>query len=186
LSIQREQQKRLIDEMFSPISNQILPASIEERLNMYRYRNKLEDMGTEYKIIKQKFLNYRQFSFKLTKNKKDVIPAYALSYSTLSKKKAQGRIDFELKNVYYFNREEIKFITLEFFNSLYKVKYKDINELIFNPPTIEDELFIRKNLTDNEYDLSPIIIIDEILNAKLTIELDAITYEDTRERVIIT
>ncbi|MCF6340943.1 MAG: epoxyqueuosine reductase QueH [Sulfurimonas sp.] len=185
LTLQRKQQDRLMDEMFSPISNQTLPASIEERLNMYRYRNKLEDKDIKYKIIKQKFLNYRQFNFKLIKGKKEIIPAYALYYSILPRKKTQGRIDFEFKNIHYFNREEIKFVTLAFFNSTCKTKYKTINELIFNPLTIEKELVFRKNITNTEYDLSPIIIINTILDVKLTIELDTIFYEDVRENLII-
>ena len=60
LTIQRKEQNRLMDEMFSSISNQTLPASIEERLEMYKYRNELEDKNIKYKIIKQKFLNYRR------------------------------------------------------------------------------------------------------------------------------
>jgi predicted adenine nucleotide alpha hydrolase (AANH) superfamily ATPase len=185
LTIQREQQDRLMDEMFSPISNQTLPASIEERLDMYRYRMELEDKNIEYKIIKQKFLNYRQFNFKLIRGKKEVIPAYALSYSTLPRDKAQGRIEFEDKNIHYFNREEIKFITLEFFNSTCGLDYKTINELIFNPPTVEEEVNFRKTLTCTNYDLSPIIIINEIPLTKLTVELNAKTYEDTKEKLII-
>ncbi|MDD4855454.1 MAG: epoxyqueuosine reductase QueH, partial [Sulfuricurvum sp.] len=42
LTMQRDQQHRLMDEMFSPISRQILPASIEERLELYTRRMELE------------------------------------------------------------------------------------------------------------------------------------------------
>ena len=69
LTMQRDQQDKLMDEMFSPISNLVLPASIEERLDMYKYRMQLDDKETPYKIIKQKFLNYRQFNFKLINNR---------------------------------------------------------------------------------------------------------------------
>ena len=185
LTQQREQQERLMDEMFSPISNKILPASIEERLNMYKYRMELEDKNIEYKIIKQKFLNYRQFSFRLIKGKKEVIPAYALSYSTLPRGKAQGRIEFEDKNIHYFNREEVKFVTLDFFNSTCGFEYKSTKELIFNPPNFDEEISFRTKLTNTNYDLNPIIIVDEIPDSKLTVILDAKTYEDVREKLII-
>jgi len=140
LTMQREHQDKLMDEMFSPISNNILPASIEERLAMYAKRNELEDKNIKYKIIKQKFLNYRQFNFKVTQGKTISIPAYALSYSTLPRKRAQGKIEFYNNHLHYFNREEIKFITLEDFNYLTQCTYKDINGLIFNPPNFEKEL----------------------------------------------
>lgn len=185
LSMQREQQNRLMDEMFSPISNQILPASIEERLEIYKKRMELEDKSIEYKIIKQKFLNYRQLNLKVIQNKKELIPAYALCYSTLPRKKAQGKIEFENNNIHYFNRQEIKFITLDHFNYLCNTEFKNIKELIFNPPSFEKELKIRNLLTDSSYDLTPIIIIEAIPQNKLTIELNAKTYEDVKEKLIV-
>ncbi|MFK5937615.1 MAG: epoxyqueuosine reductase QueH [Sulfurimonas sp.] len=185
LTMQREQQERLMDEMFSPISNNILPASIEERIAMYTKRNTLEDENIKYKIIKQKFLNYRQFNFKVTEGKFTSIPAYALSYSTLPRKKAQGKIEFYNNNLHYLNREEVKFITLEDFNSLTKRSYKGMNDLIFNSPCFEEELKIRNTLIGSNYDLTPIIVVKSISEKKLTIELDAKTYEDTKEKLII-
>ena len=152
---------------------------------MYKNRIKLEDKNVEYRIIKQKFLNYRQFNFKVIQGKKDVIPAYALTYSTLPRKRAQGRVEFEDNNIHYFNREEIKFITLEHFNFLCQTNYKDMKELIFNPTSYEKELSLRNSLTDSSYDLTPIIILNSIPQNKLTIELNAKTYEDTKEKLII-
>ena len=182
--MQREQQNRLMDEMFSPISAQILPASIEERIEMYTKRNILEDEGKKYKIIKQKFLNYRQFNFKLISGKKDVLEAYALSYSTLPRKKAQGRIEFSHDNISHFNREEVKFITLQTYNNLSKSKYTSIKELIYNPLNFKEELTLRRMISDSDYDLTPIIVVEEIPQTKLSIYLDAKTYEDTKEKLI--
>lgn len=185
LTMQREQQKKLMDEMFSPISGKIMPASIEERLALYSSRNKLEDEKKEYKIIKEKFLNYRQFFCKLISGKKKPIDAYALSYSTLPRKHAQGRIEFTIDNVHYMNREEVKFITLDFFNDFFSTSYKDIKELIYNPPSIDDELKLRGKITQSSYDLSPIIVVAKIPDTKLTLALDTKTYEDTREKLIV-
>jgi predicted adenine nucleotide alpha hydrolase (AANH) superfamily ATPase len=185
LTMQREQQERLMDEMFSPISNKILPASIEERIEMYSYRNELEEKNIAYKIIREKFLNYRQFNLKVTSGKTETIPSYALFYSTLPRKKAQGNVEFINKNIGYFNREEIKFVTLDFFNSTCNFNYKTLKELIFNPPSFDEELKFRTFLTSSNYDLSPIIIVDEIPQTKLTVELDAKIYEDVREKLII-
>ncbi|MDT8338412.1 MAG: epoxyqueuosine reductase QueH [Sulfurimonas sp.] len=185
LSMQREQQERLMDEMFSPLSNITLPSSIQERLELYSRRNELEDENIAYKIIREKFLNYRQFSLKVISGKTEVIDAYALFYSTLPRKKAQGRVEFLHKDVGYFNREEIKFVTLKHFNSECNLDYKNIKELLFNPPSFEKELKFRDTLTDTSYNLSPIIVVNEIPQTKLTVELDAKTYEDTREKLMI-
>ncbi|UCN01566.1 epoxyqueuosine reductase QueH [Sulfurimonas sp. SWIR-19] len=185
LTMQRDQQNKLMDEMFSPISGQTLPASIEERLYMYTKRNKLEDEGKAYKIIKQKFLNYRQFKCKLTAGKKDILEAYALSYSTLPRKKAQGRIEFSHNGVHYFNREEIKFITLQTYNDLSQSNYKSIKELIYNPLDFEKEQRLRAVVSGSNYDITPIIVVQDIPQAKLMLELDAKVYEDTKEKLII-
>ena len=185
LTMQRDQQNKLMDEMFSPISNATLPASIEERIQMYTQRNSLEDEGIAYKIIKQKFLNYRQFNFKVIKGKTNILDAYALAYSTLPRGRAQGKVEYSSNNIYYFNREEIKFITLDYFNDTNKTNYKSIKELIFNPISQEKELAFRALLNATNYDLSPIIVMQEIPQGKLTISLDTKTYEDVSEKLII-
>jgi len=184
LTMQREHQHKLMDEMFSSISGAILPASIEERLEMYMYRMKLEEKRVAYKILKEKFLNYRQFNFKVTQGKANVIPAYALSYSTLPRKNTSGRIEFENMGVHYFNREEIKFITLDFFNTTCKSNYTDIKKLIFNPPSFEIEMELRTKIA-GVYNLSPIIVVESISDKKLNIFLDSKSYEDTKEKLII-
>jgi len=185
LTMQREQQNRLMDEMFSPIHNQTLPASIEERLEMYQKRMKLEDEDKEYFIVKEKFLNYRQFNLKVLKGKTQVIPAHALYYSTLPRKHAQGKIEFTHNDISYFNREEVKFITLEFYNKMCHTNYKDIKELIFNPASIQDELNLRQYITNAVYSLCAIIVTEAIIEGKLTIYLDAKVYEDTKEHLLL-
>ncbi len=184
LTMQREQQDKLMDEMFSPLSNAILPASIEERLAMYTKRMELEDEGKAYRIIRQKFLNYRQFSCTLTKGKTTTIPAHALAYSTLTRKRAQGKIEFTVGDVHFMNRDEVRFIPLEHYNRLADTHFKSVQELIFNTPSFEIELMVRQKIVSLPYDLTPVIVVDTIPEGKLTLSLDAKTYEDTKEYLI--
>jgi predicted adenine nucleotide alpha hydrolase (AANH) superfamily ATPase len=184
LSMQREQQHRLMDEMFSPISNRTLPASIEERLAMYERRMALEDEGRAYRIVREKFLNYRQFVCKLTLGKNEIAPAYALSYSTLPRKRAQGRIEYDIDGIHYMNREEVRFLTLEHFNALTDTIYDSVKALIYSPPSFEEEQRVRAKITDSFCDLTPIVVVAVIPDEKISLQLDAKTYEDTRERLI--
>lgn len=184
LTMQRDQQDKLMDEMFSPISKQVLPASIEERLEMYEKRMQLEDEGIAYKIVRQKFLNYRQFSCTLLKGKTTVVPAHALAYSYLPRKRAQGKIEYSIDDVHYMNREEICFITLAHYNTLAGTQFQTVQELIFSTPTVETELDIRHKLLPLGYSLSPIIVVDSIVDGKLTLSLDAKTYDDTKEILV--
>lgn len=183
LTQQREQQKKIMDEMFSPISNQILPESIEDRLEIYRKRDELEKKEIPYKIIKQRFLNYRLLSG-LTKIDKKIVPSYFLCYSTLNRNRMNGRIEYEKNEIAYLNRDEVKVLSLEIFNEIGNSSYKSVKDLIFNPPTFESELNIRNKIAQNSYGLSTIVVVDEVIDGKYEIELNAKTYEDVKETII--
>ncbi len=180
LTQQREEQDKLADELFSPINQQILPESIEERYELYQQRNIQENTN----IIKQRFLNYRLLSGKVT-IKKEVVPSYFLCYSTLKNNKTTGRVEKYINNIAYFNRDEAKLITLEYFNFLAKTNYKTINELIYSPLIFQAELNIRNKITNNSfYDLSTIIILNVIPKEKVIINCNSIVYDDVREIIL--
>ena len=183
LTAQREAQKKIMDEMFNPISNQILPESIEERLELYQRRNDLEDTGKKYKLIKQRFLNYRLLSGKVIVAKK-VVPSYILCYSTINRNNTNGRIEYEKDGINYLNRDEVKIIDINTFNRFALSSYKDVKELMYNPPNFYKELEIRNKIIKNPYDLSALIVINEIQNEKYEIEINSETYEDIKEEII--
>lgn len=184
LSMQREQQHRLMDEMFSPLNRQILPASIEERLELYPRRNELEDQAIPYRIIKERFLNYRLIRSSV-KVGTEIVPSYPLFYSTINRTSTEGKIDFDIDGQFFLNREEVRFITLDTFNTLTSSSYKDTKELMFNAPSVETEIALRTQLTGSPFNTSAIIVTDEIPTAKITLVLEAKTYDDTKEQLII-
>ena len=183
LTAQREAQKKIMDEMFNPISNQVLPESIEERLELYQRRNDLEDAGEKYKLIKQRFLNYRLLSGKVMVAKK-IVPSYIMCYSTINRNNTNGRIEYEKDGINYLNRDEVKIIDINTFNKFALSSYKDVKELMYNPPNFYKELEIRNKIIKNPYDLSALIVIDEIQNEKYEIEINSETYEDIKEEII--
>ncbi|MDD2267185.1 epoxyqueuosine reductase QueH [Sulfuricurvum sp.] len=183
LTMQRDQQHRLMDEMFSPISRQILPASIEERLELYTRRMELEEQSIPYRIIKERFLNYRLLRSSL-KVGSEIIPSYPLFYSTINRTQAQGNIDFEIDGQFFMNREEVRFITLETFNTLTSSAYKNTKELMFYAPSVETEINLRSRLTGSPFNTSAIIVVDQIPSAKISIVLETKKYDDTREKLI--
>ncbi len=183
LKQQREQQNRLMDELFSPINKQIQPNSIEYKLKLYNKRLEFEDNNIQYEIVKKRFLNYRLLrGFIKAKNK--TIISHIMPYSTIRGNYSRGRVDKVINNIAYFNRDEIKFINLELYNKVAQKEYKDILELITNPPSFEDELKIRDKLINNPYDLSAIFVLDELITSKLDIYLESKTYEDMKEVLI--
>lgn len=183
LSMQRDQQHRLMDEMFSPLNRQILPASIEERLKLYKKRMELEEQGIPYRILKERFLNYRLIRSSL-KVGDTIIPSYPLIYSTINRNTTEGKIDFECDRQFFLNREEVRLITLDTFNTLSASSYKSTQELMFNAPSVETEIALRTQLTNNPFNTSAIIVVDEIPTEKISLLLETKNYEDTREKLI--
>jgi len=172
-----------MDEMFSPMSRQILPASIEERLELYTRRMELEDQARAYRIIKERFLNYRLLRASV-KVGKETIPSYPLIYSSINRTSTEGKIDFEIEGQFFLNREEVRFITIDTFNTLTASVYKNTRELMFNAPTIETEIALRTHLSGNPFSTSAIIVVDTIPTEKIFLVLETKTYEDTREKLI--
>lgn len=183
LTMQREQQHRLMDEMFSPLSKQVLPASIEERLKLYTKRMELEEKNIPYRIIKERFMNYRLMRSLVTVDKK-VIPSYPLFYSTINRTSTNGTVEFEIDGQFFLNREEVRFITIHTFNTLLDLNYANTQELMFNAPSIETEMLIRTHLTKNPLNTSAIIVVDDIPTSKIVITLETKMYDDVKETII--
>ncbi len=183
LKQQRESQDRLLDELRSPISNQLLPNSIEDKIRLYKRREELESLNIDYEIVKHRFLNYR-VTRALVKSKKESLISHILPYSTIRNNYSRGRVEKELYGIYYFNRDEIKFITLKFYNELANTNYKSILELIDNPPIFNEEIKIREKITKSPCDLSAIFVLDCIEFQKYEINLYAKAYEDVKEEIV--
>ncbi|NKQ40692.1 MAG: epoxyqueuosine reductase QueH [Sulfurovum sp.] len=183
LAMQREEQQKLADELFSPISKQIQPESIECRINIYEQRMKLEKECIPYKIIKERFLNWRLISG-WVKIRKEIIPAHFLPYSTLKKEYSRGRIEYTINNLHHMSRDEIKFISLDYYNKLTNNTYKNTRDLIFNPPSFDKESTLRGSLMQMPYNLSVIVVIDVIPETKIELFLKTETYNDMIEKLI--
>ncbi len=183
LGMQRDARQQLMDEMFSPLAPRALPASIEERIALYEERMRLEEAGTPYRIVREKFLNYRQFSCALTVGG-EVLPAAALAYSILPRGRAQGRIEYTAGPLHCMNRDDVKLVTLETFNAAAKSRYASVRELLFSPLPFDEEVAVRQRLLPGLYDLTPLVVVDTVPEGKFTLLLDAKTYEDTRDRLV--
>ncbi|RXJ95521.1 diacylglucosamine hydrolase like protein [Arcobacter sp. AHV-9/2010] len=183
LSSQREHQKKIMDEMFNPISNQIMPESIEQRLELYKKRDQFEESNKEYKIIKQRFLNYRLLSGKVVANK-EIIPSYIFAYSTINKNQTSSKIEYVKNGINYLAKDEVKIITIDKFNEISNSRYKSTKELIFNPLKFEDEIVVRNKILNNPFDLSALIVVDKIIDEKYEIFINSVVYEDIKEEII--
>jgi len=197
---QQKQSQEIIDELLNPITKQTLPASIEERLEIYKKRIEYEDKGVEYKIIKENFLNYRLLRggvkckvnnsgspkscepFWGKEGKWQIEDSYILFYSYLQRP-ARGRIEFVKNGIGYFNRMQVIFVELSKFNEVLNKKYQNVKEIMKNPPSIDEEIISREKITNTKYSLSPIIVVDEIKD-RYEVDIEAKVYPDVREILV--
>ena len=185
LGQQRSQQERIADELMSPISGQLQPESIEERIALYETRIRYEESKPPYTIIKERFLNWRLQHARLAL-RGNHIPAHILPYSTLKKGYTRGRIEQQVGSIAYLSRDEVKFISIESYNHLGNQNYPNVMSVIFSPPPFEAELQLRSTLLGSPYDLSALVVVDTLPENKIELWLEAETYPDVRERLIRT
>ena len=183
LNIQRDQQLKLADELFVPISAQVQPESIEERIEMYEKRWQLEEANISHKIIKQRFLNWRLTSGLLRVRKK-VVPAHFLPYSTLKGEYSRGKIEYNIGEIHHMNRDEVRFITLAHYNAVADTSYTSVTELIYCPPAFSAEIELRTKLGVTPYDISAILVVETIPTNKIEILCQSKTYSDAKEVLI--
>jgi len=183
LTIQRDQQDKLADELFVPLSKQIQPESIEERIDMYEKRWQMEEENIPHKIIKQRFLNWR-LTMGLLRVRKEVVAAHFLPYSTIKGEYTKAKIEYSIGEVNHMNRDEVRFITLKHYNELAHTDYKTVTELIYSPPTFSKEVDLRAKLGVTPYDISIIMVVEEIPSNKIEIICQSKTYSDVKEVLI--
>ncbi len=185
LSKQREQQNRLMDEMFEPVSGQIQPESIHDRIKLYEKVCELEESGKSFEIVRENFLNYRLLRAWVKKDKETVL-SYILPYSKIKRKFIKFKIEKNIKDIYFANRENIKLLSLETFNQIINKNYKNMKELLYSPPAFEEEISARNKIDFTPYSLCSIIILQDIdKTSKYELYLDSVTYEDVKENLVL-
>jgi hypothetical protein len=128
-------------------------------------------------------LNWRLLSG-LLRVRKEVVPAHFLPYSTLKGTYTRGKMEYSVGEVHHMNRDEVRFISLEYYNILAGTSYKMVNELIYNPPAFEEEMVIRAKIVHSPFDLGAILVVDEIPDKKLEVICESKTYSDVKESLI--
>ena len=186
LSKQRDMQQRWCDELCAPLNAQVLPSSIDDRMDVYEKVIVAEAHQQNFKLRREKFLNYRLLRAWVKKNSEGVIPSYILFYSTIKKESLKGRIESIRNDVGYFTKEEVLFVSLASFNKTMKTAFKNVKEMLFNPPSIAAELHFRAQLLQTPYvSLSAIIILDELCVDAYELYLATRTYPDIRENLVL-
>lgn len=184
LEDQRQMQGRMMLEMISPLSQQIQPNSIEERLALYERRWELEKQGLSYTIKRERFLNWRLLRSRTMVNGV-VVPSHVLPYSTVRRSTLKGVVTARDENLYLLNREEVTLVTLDTYNDLMQTTYSTLDALVANPPSFEAECRVRGALGKGVWDVSALLVVQTLaVGDRCEILLESTLFEDTRERLV--
>lgn len=160
-------------EFFSPITKQILPNSIEERLEIYT--KIYEEKDKNFELKKEKILNYRLLSC-VVKFEKKAVKSYVIFYSHF-----KGRIKFKIeKNCEIFENQQIKILSFKKFKEIFGVNFLHFDEIFKSPLKIEDEINFREKICF-KYSLVPVIIVENLEIGNYEIFGESKIYEDFRE-----
>ncbi|MBT0827664.1 epoxyqueuosine reductase QueH [Campylobacter lari] len=175
-------QKAFIDELMSPINKQILPSSIEEKIKFYNQVKSLEKKGIKFEIQREKFLNYRLLRA-LIKQNKQAIKTHVLFYSHFKNSYTKFSILDEGLKYYKSAKDEINLWSFDYFNSLCKMRFKNYEDFLQNPLKIEQEIKIRQKHF-GAYDLSPVIIVENIIKGAYEFMVKSEIYFDSKEKIV--
>ncbi|EAK0847943.1 epoxyqueuosine reductase QueH [Campylobacter lari] len=178
----QKSQKAFIDELMSPINKQILPSSIEEKIKFYNQVKSLEKKGIKFEIQREKFLNYRLLRA-LIKQNKQAIKTHVLFYSHFKNSYTKFSILDEGLKHYKSAKDEINLWSFDYFNSLCKMRFKNYEDFLQNPLKIEQEIKIRQKHFGT-YDLSPVIIVENIIKGAYEFMAKSEIYFDSKEKIV--
>jgi hypothetical protein len=102
----------------------------------------------------------------------------------MKRRYTNGKITYEIGGVYRFNREEIRLLSLAMYNEFAGTAYASVQALCFSPPPWPPELSVRAAAGLEPWDLSPLVVLDEVPEGKLEIFIDAVTWRDVRETLV--
>lgn len=182
LSKQREAQGLPLSELMSEINGRTLLGGIEERLKLYAKVRECEARGVKFHLSRKYFLNYRLLRAYVKFNK-SVIPSYFLLYSNFRRENVKFSVD-ERREICDELRDGVMLLNLAKFNKMLGASYESINELCKNPPSIEAELNLRREIC-GDFSQNPIIVLDEILVGRYEIQAKNALYNDSREILIL-
>lgn len=181
-ALEKQRKEALLYEFLSPINRQILPASIEEKIQLYEKISQLEEEGKKFELQKIKFLNYRLLRAYI-KVKDEILPSYFLYNSLFNRENYSFSLNME-EELFFSSKEAMIFLTLKKFSDLAGKNFSSIKELNLSPLTLEEELKIREKLSENS-SLNPIIILEDKVKAKINLYVKSASFIDFKEKLVI-
>lgn len=186
LQKQRAKQEKFPLEFISPLNQQAMPGSIEYRNTVFALRNELESQKKDYFLAQQNQLIWRCLNAKL-ECFNEAIPCHILVNSGSKKNIRLGSLIWvipkHLKGVLsqgkigYSRRDETLMITLQALNEVMIADYQNIQDLLKNPLSYSQELWLRSQIT-SFHSLCPIVVIEDQIDQDLRLNIASLFQEE--------
>lgn len=177
LKKQRDRSNKVSIELFSNIGNQIQYGSIKHMINVFKTFYSLESSKKPCLLQKKSITIYRLLTGSLKYNN-TIIPSYIFANSKSCKNLKSGNIswhninvDGNIVNIGFC--DNMYFIDIKSINIVFGKDYKDVFDMIYNPPEYSMELEYRIKLSGFD-SIKPIIVVDSIIESGATLTIDAI------------
>lgn len=181
LKKQREKSNKLPFELISTLS---LPKDSRNlptlRLKNFKTREVLEKEQKPYYFAKRKVLQYRLLKGILTQEGKS-IPSFICSYSMLHKP-TKARIELWQDGIGYASKEGILFLEFSYFQEI--LQKNSFEELLKEGLSEEIQLKLRMQIYAEGFFISPIVILKEQIFGEFSLEIQAISQEESLEDFI--
>lgn len=170
-----------IYELMSPIDRQILPASIEEKIRFYEKVRKLRVAGAKFQIMRDAFLNYRLLRCTV-KFDGEAQKSFVLFGSHFRRNLIKFSVEKPCER-YFSDKGEVKILSLRYFNEISNLNFKTIDELLRKPLSTARQDKIRAKIAATG-SLSPIIVVQELVPARVQVEGLSRIFSDVREILV--
>ena len=117
----------------------------------------------------------------MIKENKKAVKSYIFFYSHFKNSYTKFSINEDVK-FYKSFKDEINLWSFEYFNTLVKNKFKNFDDLLKNPLKVEQEIKIRQKMFGH-YNLSPIIVLNNINLASYEFIAKSEIYFDSKEKI---
>ena len=178
-AMQKQNKASLEFELMSSINHQILPNSPDDRVKFYENLRDLEQKGVKFGIQKDSFINYRLLRG-LVKFDEKVIKSYFLFNSHFERNLVKFSIN---QNTDEFIKNNVRMLSFKKFKEISRLYFASFDEFLKQSMSVENELNLRELITQKG-SLSPIIIVEKIIPAKVKIEAFSKIYLDVREILV--
>ena len=170
-----------IYELMSSIDRQILPASVEEKLKFYKKLCSLEKNGVKFSVLRDRFLNYRLLRCTV-KFDGEAQKSFVLFGSHFRRNLIKFSVEKPCER-YFSDKGEVKILSLRYFNEISNLNFKTIDELLRKPPSTARQDKIRAKIAATG-SLSPIIVVQELVPARVQVEGLSRIFSDVREILV--